>query len=547
MDDSGANESEAKDRLRNAVLHDPGQADTSWALLIAACACLAAARSGTDRPGLQRLFLNAGIDLQAPRSYRDDIARLRAHSQTTVDRIAHLARIQIGATEVKIQRHSTEELRRAAEEDARLVVGVPGAGKSGALHDLVQELKDEGRDVVLLAVDQLVARSLGEIRQELGIDHDLTEILANWPGATPAFLVIDALDAARAEPAVRMIRDRIRVIVGQQGRWHVVASIRKFDLRYSQELKQLFVGGPPTTLEEFVDPESNSIRHLNVPQLSDEELARIGHQSPELQQLIDGAPQELRELLRIPFNQADILLVGDGKARDLAIQRGLRVMGTVGVLERAAARGLVALPEVLTRLLSTNFRILRTIINDALARDATRKRQEVENQDHSYPRRTDSMPYVLILQCAPRQRPCLALGLHVRCHLLGRRRIMEKSIKPANALGECARELRHYRPQGSCQQALGRRSMHHRGASDARNEWLLDTSSIPLQGAPCKPRCVGSDGNASRLTADLGIVDDTQDHFERRLWRQRTLRKQLVRQPLLLGRPFSGPQSGMLS
>ena len=173
-----------------------------------------------------------------------------------------------------------------------------------------------------------------------------------------------------------MIRDLIRVIVGQQGRWHVVASIRKFDLRYSQELKQLFVGGPPTTLEEFVDPEFNSIRHLNVPQLSDEELARIGHQSPELQQLIDGAPQELRELLRIPFNQADILLVGDGKARDLAIQRGLRVMGTVGVLERAAARGLVALPEVLTRLLSTNFRILRTIINDALARDATRKRQE---------------------------------------------------------------------------------------------------------------------------------------------------------------------------
>jgi predicted nucleic acid-binding protein len=42
--------------------------------------------------------------------------------------------------------------------------------------------------------------------------------------------------------------------------------------------------------------------------------------------------------------RADILLVDDGKARDLAIQRGLRVMGTVGVLEQAAARGLVDLP-----------------------------------------------------------------------------------------------------------------------------------------------------------------------------------------------------------
>jgi predicted nucleic acid-binding protein len=78
---------------------------------------------------------------------------------------------------------------------------------------------------------------------------------------------------------------------------------------------------------------------------------------------------------------ADILLVDDGKARDVAIQQGLRVMGTVGILEQAAARGLVALPEVLTRLLTTNFRILRTIINDALARDAERKRQEGEKQD----------------------------------------------------------------------------------------------------------------------------------------------------------------------
>ena len=72
---------------------------------------------------------------------------------------------------------------------------------------------------------------------------------------------------------------------------------------------------------------------------------------------------------------ANILLVDDGKARDLAIQQGLRVMGTVGVLEQAAAKGIVDLPEVFARLLTTNFRILRVIIDDALARDADRKRQ----------------------------------------------------------------------------------------------------------------------------------------------------------------------------
>ena len=77
VDDGGADENMAKDRLRSAVLHDPGQANTAWALLITACARLTAARSGTERPGLQRVLLDGDIDLQAPHSYRDDIEQLK--------------------------------------------------------------------------------------------------------------------------------------------------------------------------------------------------------------------------------------------------------------------------------------------------------------------------------------------------------------------------------------------------------------------------------------------------------------------------------------
>jgi predicted nucleic acid-binding protein len=80
---------------------------------------------------------------------------------------------------------------------------------------------------------------------------------------------------------------------------------------------------------------------------------------------------------------ADIVLIDDGKARDLAMARGLRAMGTIGVLEQAAVQGLVDLPEVLARLLTTNFRILHSIVNEILARDAERQRQQRASQEEA--------------------------------------------------------------------------------------------------------------------------------------------------------------------
>jgi predicted nucleic acid-binding protein len=79
--------------------------------------------------------------------------------------------------------------------------------------------------------------------------------------------------------------------------------------------------------------------------------------------------------------QAAILLVDDGKARDVAIAQGLRVMGTVGVLEQAAIQGLVNLPEVLAQLMTTNFRILPSLITEMLARDAERRRQQSAHEE----------------------------------------------------------------------------------------------------------------------------------------------------------------------
>jgi len=53
-------------------------------------------------------------------------------------------------------------------------------------------------------------------------------------------VIIDALDAARSEGAIKTLQALIRAVISSGGRWHVVASVRKFDLRYSSPLKALF-------------------------------------------------------------------------------------------------------------------------------------------------------------------------------------------------------------------------------------------------------------------------------------------------------------------
>jgi predicted nucleic acid-binding protein len=82
---------------------------------------------------------------------------------------------------------------------------------------------------------------------------------------------------------------------------------------------------------------------------------------------------EREAILLTHERQPALLVTDDRRARRIAEARGLRVAGTVWVLERAAERGLVDLPPTLTRLLTTNIRLHPDVIRNALARDAARK------------------------------------------------------------------------------------------------------------------------------------------------------------------------------
>lgn len=71
--------------------------------------------------------------------------------------------------------------------------------------------------------------------------------------------------------------------------------------------------------------------------------------------------------------QADFLLMDETDGRQAALARALTVTGTLGVLERAAERGLIDLPGTLARLLTTTFRVRDELVQAMLARDAARK------------------------------------------------------------------------------------------------------------------------------------------------------------------------------
>ena len=71
---------------------------------------------------------------------------------------------------------------------------------------------------------------------------------------------------------------------------------------------------------------------------------------------------------------AAVLLMDDRHARRCAAALGVVTMGTVGLLEVAAARDLVSLPLALERLRDTSCFLPEGLIENALERDAARRR-----------------------------------------------------------------------------------------------------------------------------------------------------------------------------
>ena len=90
---------------------------------------------------------------------------------------------------------------------------------------------------------------------------------------------------------------------------------------------------------------------------------------------LDVDAGELEAICLAQEIHADAILMDDRAGRNAAIHCGLAVVGTIGLLEQAAARGFIELPQVMERLRQTNARLDTKLIHAALERDKARKQK----------------------------------------------------------------------------------------------------------------------------------------------------------------------------
>jgi fused signal recognition particle receptor len=120
-----------------------------------------------------------------------------------------------------------------------LVVGVNGTGKTTTIGKLAHRETRAGRRVVLAAADTFRAAAIDQLRIWAG--RSGAEIVAHAPGADPAAVVYDALDAAIARRADVLIVDTA-------GRLHTKVNLMEELAKVRRVIDRRLPGARPETL-----------------------------------------------------------------------------------------------------------------------------------------------------------------------------------------------------------------------------------------------------------------------------------------------------------
>ncbi len=302
LNDADAGAAEVQRTLAESVLPsvESKNAPSAWRALIGIGEESNRLGHRLDMASLSKRLFRVGVSLRTPVTFRDDIAHLKEITKRNLKRLRQLSELRVAEPPLEIPRECVPALGGAIETN-RVIIGDPGAGKSGVLYQLCNRLAAQAKDFVLLLADDLENESSRPLNEVLHIKNDLVDVLAAWMGASNAYLIVDALDAARDPKLARKLRSAMTDVAAAGTRWRIVASIRRFDLKHSPDTQILFAGEPTP---EYADPDFNGIAHFKVPAFSESELKIAEAKHPQIAQLMRKARRDSTTLalLTEPFN-----------------------------------------------------------------------------------------------------------------------------------------------------------------------------------------------------------------------------------------------------
>lgn len=248
------------------------------------------------------------VDTRTP-GFDSDLEKLIRHSDEEQTRLDTFGTLPLDG--YRLERSGQAALLAAAKDGSFLLIGEPGAGKSGSLGALARDWRSIG-PVLLLSVDSFSSvTGVRQLADDLKLEHDVADVLEAWPSGKPGLVVIDALDAARGGQAETVFIRLIEAVARLAPRWRIVASVRTFDLLSGQRLRTLMPGVPPDAA--YADARLPMTRHFLLSSLDADEQAKLAMDVPDLAPLIAGDDRRLASLLTNIFNlsiAADLIARG---------------------------------------------------------------------------------------------------------------------------------------------------------------------------------------------------------------------------------------------
>ncbi len=172
------------------------------------------ARGGVSSGSLEKLeelLLEADFGVPTTLKLVSEVER-RATRGTVKTQSEFLDALEEGITTALTAGNSDPTLRSATiSPTVILVVGVNGAGKTTFIGKLASQLRGEGKRVMVAAGDTFRAGAIDQLR--VWAERTDSEFISATPGADPAAVAFDAIDAAIA-------RDMDVLIVDTAGRLH---------------------------------------------------------------------------------------------------------------------------------------------------------------------------------------------------------------------------------------------------------------------------------------------------------------------------------------